>query len=1312
MATLVLSSVGGAIGTALAGPFGGLVGRALGGLAGYAVDRTILMPGGGTQTVAGHRLTNVQITTSTEGAAVNRVIGRARIGGQMIWATRFEEEVVVEEQEVGGGKGLGGGGTTVRTETYLYYANFAVAFCEGPVARIGRIWADGKEVDQELVTIRRHLGTEDQAPDSLIVAKEGAGEVPSYRGIAYLVFERLPLEDYGNRIPMVTAEIFRPVGRLESRIRGVSIIPGATEFGYSTSIITKVFAQGESRIENRHTKLPGSSFEASLDMLEALAPNVETVTLVVAWFGTDLRCGACEIVPKVETWLKVTRSEGSILYPWLVGGQLRLFTPVVSSHDGTPAYGGSPSDITVVQAIKELKARGYRVLVYPFVMMDVPAGNTRPDPYSDEAAAVGQPAYPWRGRITCSPAPGFAGSPDRTADAASQVAAFMGSATAGQFTWLGVTVLYGGGEKSYSRFILHMATLAKAGGADAFAIGSEMVGMTTVRSGASTYPFVEALRGLAAEARTILGPGVKIGYAADWSEYHSHRPGDGSGDVFFHLDPLWADDNIDFVGIDNYLPLADWRDGTEHLDFDPDGPTTIYDRDYLRANVEGGEYYDWFYASPADREAQARTSIADTAHGEHWVFRNKDIRNWWANAHHDRPGGARQAGATAWVPQSKPVWFTEVGCPAADKGANQPNVFWDPKSSESFLPHFSSGARDDAMQRAYLEAMIGYWEEAENNPLSTVYGGPMIDPGNIAVWTWDARVPPSFPLDDAQWADGPNWTLGHWISGRLGAAPAAEAVEEIARMYGVEGDVALEPMAGVVDGVVLDQVMSARAALEALEPAYLFAAVESEGKIRVRSREGAAPRVVLEAGDLVEEGEAEPWRKVRAQETELPAVVKIAYGEFASDDQPGGVEARRTTGGSRAVREVSLPCMLGEDRARAIAETLLREAWVGREGLTMTLPPSLIALDPGDVIRFAEAGNETWRIAGITDGLGRRAELVRTQAGLSGGIAAPARSGARTDQSVLGPPALVFLDGPLLRDGDDDWRGYVGAYASPWAGGVALYRSPEAEGFALDSVLGAPVRLGELAADFHSGPAWRWDRVNALQVTLTSGILTSASEIQVLNGANAIAVENADGEWEVVQFRDAELIAPRTYRLTSLLRGQRGTEHAMRDPVAAAARVVVLDGSLSQPRIPPALVGLPLNWRAGPARRPVTDTSYLPLEHTITGKARRPLAPVHLKARRGPGGDITLSWVRRTRRGGDSWDNAEVPLGEEAEAYEVGVLDGGAVVRTLHAAAPAAVYTAAQQAADFGAPVDTLDWRVVQTNAAGPGIAASTTSVP
>ena len=405
---------------------------------------------------------------------------------------------------------------------------------------------------------------------------------------------------------------------------------------------------------------------------------------------------------------------------------------------------------SVLQAIARMKANGLSVMFYPFILMDIQPGNGLSDPWT---GALDQPAVPWRGRITLAKAPGRTGSSDKTAAAAAEVAAFFGEATAGDFRGSGHTVEYEGpAEWSYRRFVLHYAHLcALAGGVDAFCIGSEMRGLTHIRDSADGYPAVRALVELADEVRAILGPDTKIGYAADWSEYFGHQPGDGSGDVLYHLDPLWASPSIDFIGIDNYMPLSDWRDGTGHADA---GAGSIYDLAYLKGNVAGGEGYDWYYADAEGRAAQERVPISDGAYGEDWVFRYKDLVSWWSNPHVNRLGGVKVAAPTAWQPRSKPIWFTELGCPAVNKGTNQPNVFHDPKSSESFFPYFSNGCRDDFIQHRYLQAMFAHWNDPANNPVSHVYGGRMVDMGRAHVWAWDARPWPDFPEPDGD--------LGRW----------------------------------------------------------------------------------------------------------------------------------------------------------------------------------------------------------------------------------------------------------------------------------------------------------------------------------------------------------------------------------------------------------------------------------------------------------------------------------------------------------------------------------------------------------------------
>ena len=379
MATLVLGIAGGALGSLL-GPAGAIVGRAAGALAGQVLDQRLFGP---SRTIKGPRLSDLEVQASTEGTVIPRIYGRARLAGQIIWATDFEE--VIETEESGGKTG-----PVVTTVEYSYFANFAVGLCEGPIAQIGRIWADGTLLDQSAFTFRVYTGTEDQDPDSLVLAHES--EAPAYRGTAYVVFERMPLADFGNRIPQLSFEIFRPVDGIERHVRAVCLIPGATEFGYDPLAVSRTTTPGTTDAENAHAVRNTSDWSVSIDQLQALCPNLEWVTLIVAWFGDDLRADSCTVRPKVENADKVTAGA-----EWGVTGLTRSTAVAVSTVDGRPAYGGGPSDLSVVRAIQDLKARGLNVALAPLVMMDIEEGNTLPDP---ETGATGQPAYPWRGRIT------------------------------------------------------------------------------------------------------------------------------------------------------------------------------------------------------------------------------------------------------------------------------------------------------------------------------------------------------------------------------------------------------------------------------------------------------------------------------------------------------------------------------------------------------------------------------------------------------------------------------------------------------------------------------------------------------------------------------------------------------------------------------------------------------------------------------------------------------------------------------------------------------------------------------------------------
>jgi Putative phage tail protein len=190
MATLLFS----ALGTALGGPLGGVIGA----LVGRQVDSAIVGQG----RVSGPRLKELEITTSSYGAALARHYGRMRVPGHIIWSTDLQET-----SETSGGK------NRPDVTTYNYSVSFAVAIASRPILSIGRIWADGRLLRGEAGDIkvdgrmRVYHGEADQLADPLIAQIETTARCPAYRGLAYVVFEDLDLTEFYNRIPALTFEV-------------------------------------------------------------------------------------------------------------------------------------------------------------------------------------------------------------------------------------------------------------------------------------------------------------------------------------------------------------------------------------------------------------------------------------------------------------------------------------------------------------------------------------------------------------------------------------------------------------------------------------------------------------------------------------------------------------------------------------------------------------------------------------------------------------------------------------------------------------------------------------------------------------------------------------------------------------------------------------------------------------------------------------------------------------------------------------------------------------------------------------------------
>ena len=1307
MATILLSAAGAAIGGSVGGSVLGLsmtaVGRFAGGLIGRAIDQRLM--GQGSDVVETGRANRLRLTGAGEGDAIAQVHGRMRIAGQVIWATEFLQNVTVS----GGGGGKGSRPKQPTRRSYSYSVSLAIAICQGEITHVGRVWADGNEIAADSLNMRIYRGTDDQLPDPRIEAVEGAGTVPAYRGTAYVVIEDLELDPFGNRVPQFTFEVTRPAQPDQPGfdldpahgVKAVALLPGSGEYALATSPVSMNFGPGAAGLANVNSPSGRSDFSTAIDAMVSELPNCRATSLVVSWFGDDLRCGQTSLRPKVEQ-----QTYESPNMPWQVSGLTRLAALNVPKHDDDAlVYGGTPADAAVVEAILGLQQSGQEVMFYPFILMDQIDGNLLSDPYSD---ALSQPPLPWRGRITLSVAPGRVGSPDGTAAAETEVAAFFGTASASDFAITPVIqnpaptgpangarellsfggavkyspVAYSGPDEwSYRRFILHNAALCAAvGGVESFCIGSEMRGLTTIRGAGGSFPAVTQLIALAAEVRTILGPGVRISYAADWSEYFGYQPQDGSGDRYFHLDPLWADNNIDFIGIDNYMPLSDWREGEDHADA---GHGAIYNPDYLKGNIEGGEGYDWFYHSDEAREAQIRTPITDEAEAEPWVWRYKDLRNWWKNSHHERIGGTRLETPTPWVPRSKPIRFTEMGCAAIDKGTNQPNKFLDPRSSESSLPHYSTGRRDDLIQVQYLRAMTEYWNDPANNPVSPEYEDRMIDMDHAHVWAWDARPFPFFPNNRAQWADGANYARGHWISGRASGRSLASVVDEIVRRSGLtHHDVSR--LYGFVRGYSVESISEARSALQPLMLRYGFDAVERDGRLTFRMRDGLADATIDRELLVRDPKTGETVEETRASAAEIAGRVRLRFIEADADFEVIAEEAILPDDETHAVSTSEMPLAMTRAEGRATVERWLSEARVATDTVKLTLPPSNLELGAGDVIALGEDGGAgRFRIDRVEQvGIAQAVEGVRIEPESYRPVDIEDEPPATRPFSPPVPVFPLFLDLPLITGAEVPHAPHIALGGNPWPGSGALYSSDADANYQLNRLVDLRARIGVTETPLVAGSAGRIDRGEGLTVRMLHGALESTDENGLLAGANLCAIGDGTPEgWELMQFRDAQLVNTDTYILSHRLRGQLGTDVAQSSAWPDGSYVVMIDGIPEQIDLADAQRRRARHYRIGPAGRSLDDPSYQHAVIAFEGLGLRPLSPVHLRARE-EAGDLHLRWIRRTRIDGDRWDTPDVPLGEEQEQYVVRVMQSSAVIRETLTSSPVWTYTAADRAAD------------------------------
>ncbi len=504
----------------------------------------------------------------------------------------------------------------------------------------------------------------------------------------------------------------------------------------------------------------------------------------------------------------------------------------------------------------------------------------------------------------------------------------------------------------------------------------------------------------------------------------------------------------------------------------------------------------------------------------------------------------------------------------------------------------------------------------------------------------------------------------------------------------------------MVGGYLISGPVKSRAAIEELARVYQFDVVEQENGLLFRKL-GRLPGAVVLPDDLVQSPQgARPSDKItitRQQDMELPREIGLSYIDPGRDYQTGHQRARRLNVASDIVRQSGLPLVLSSSQAKTASEIQLDLAWYGRETISFALPHKYGDLLPGDIVTMAsdpeaqdyllqetEIGPEGVQCQAVKFSNRR---LERSAQADSGSV--PAQQVAELAESVFFHFDMPAITGENISSPVFFWA--VAAGTGKWPGAGLFISRDNDQTYAPLDYANVDAVSGIVENILPDGPAAYWDYGNEIFVRLDNPDhgLSGATSEAVLNGANIAWVGG-----EIIQFQQASFEPDGAYRLTGLLRGRRGTERHITQHAASESFVLLNSATVNMAAMYPSDIGLSHHFKLVTAGANVEDA---PAISRVFGAAvLKPFSPVHGKGLRDGAGTLALSWIRRSRVGGDWMDNADVPLGENFERYDVEILNGGAVVRTLTSDVSEVIYSASSQIEDFGSAQAILDVRIFQ----------------
>lgn len=549
------------------------------------------------------------------------------------------------------------------------------------------------------------------------------------------------------------------------------------------------------------------------------------------------------------------------------------------------------------------------------------------------------------------------------------------------------------------------------------------------------------------------------------------------------------------------------------------------------------------------------------------------------------------------------------------------------------------------------------------------------------------------------------------FNGSDGKMPWAQVVNEISAMCGMaakEYDTSLVPYD--VRFYVMTNQSAARQAVEQLMAGFFVDAVQTDTSIRYVPR-GASNEATISDADLGAHPTGSAlvplFERTRVQEVDLPRRVNVTYYNVDADYQQNTQSAHRQTTSSQLESSLNLPIGFTDDEAMAVAQTTLFNAWIERSRAKISAPMKLVKWEPTSVLGFSIGSyriiNKSISVGGIVKfEMVANAESVYTQGAPSG----PATG--QPPPTPVNPQAtqLFPLDIPLPVDISAAY-GYpvlmFGAQRAAWVG-AELFKSVDGgASYQTTNVIGTNADITGIATtvlgNFFGGNIFDEGNFVTIELDTNEQELTSATEKAVRGGECEYLLGKEIFHACTATLTGVTATGGNIYVLSSLLRGRRGTEWAM-GTHAVNEQFCVLP---SQTSYPSALseIGQSVMLKAVTLGQSLADA--VGVSFSNTGVAVRCYAPCQLGGGYNGAGDVTGTFVRRDRKGGNWLDFVEIPMSEPTEAYIVQIWDSTytlcariITVTVVAGATQSFTYTAAQQTADFGATQHDVFWSVGQ----------------